>query len=115
MHTAIEALAGVHMLVAAALLVGWVLHRTRGSGLTLFVWSARVQLLLGLVLVGLNEAGGESLDNAKIAVKLLVALGVVACAEIASARARRGEPTAPLVDIGGALVVVNILVAFLWR
>jgi hypothetical protein len=116
MKTAIAALAGVHMLLAAVMVGSALVTRYGGRELyTPLVWSARIQLLLGLVLVGLNEAADESLNNTKIAVKLLVAIGVVACAEIANARHKRGEPKLQLVDAAGALTVLNVFVAFLWR
>jgi hypothetical protein len=116
MKTAIAALAGVHMLLAAVMVGSALVTRYGGRQLyTPLVWSARVQLLLGLVLVGLNEAADESLNNTKIAVKLLVAIGVVACAEIANARHKRGEPKLQLVDAAGALTILNVFVAFLWH
>ncbi len=116
MKTAIAALAGVHMLLAAVMVGSALVTRYGGRELyTPLVWSARTQLLLGLVLVGLNQAADESVNNTKIAVKLLVAIGVVACAEIANARHRRGEPTLKLVDAAGALTVLNVFVAFLWK
>ncbi|MFZ2501238.1 MAG: hypothetical protein WAW88_01005 [Nocardioides sp.] len=115
METLIEGLAGIHMLVAVAIVVGYVIHRMRGADLTVMVWSARAQLLLGIVLVGLIEAGtDEPLNHTKIGVKLLVAVGVVACAEIANARAKRGQSQPALVDAAAVLTFVNILVAFLW-
>ncbi len=116
MKTAIAAFAGIHM-VLAAVMVGSALV-TRYGGRELYaplVWSARIQLLLGLVLVALNMAADESLNHPKIGVKLLVALGVVAAAEIANARHRRGEPKLQLVDLAGALTILNVFVAFLWK
>ena len=41
-------------------------------------------------------------------------VAVVACAEIANARARRGESHRPLMLAAAGLTVVNALVAFLW-
>ena len=70
--------------------------------------------LAGLLLVGVLESLGSP-DHAKIGVKLLVALGVVACAEIANARHRRGEPRLQLVDAAGALTLLNVFIAFLWH
>ena len=116
MELLIEGLAGIHMLVAAGIIVAWLMYRFQGASLTPMVWAARVQLLLGVALVGLIEGGtDEQLNHTKIAVKLLVALAVVACVEIANSKARKGEPRPMLVDIAGALTVVNVLVAFLWH
>lgn len=116
MKTAIAALAGIHMLLAAVMIVSALVTRYGGRELyTPLVWSARIQLLLGLVLVGLNEAADESLNHTKIGVKLLVALAVVACAEIANARHKRGESKLQLVDAAGALTLLNVFIAVLWK
>ena len=116
MQTTIAALAGIHMILAVVMIVSALLTRYNGRDLyTPLVWSARIQLLLGLVLVGLNEADDQSLNHTKVGVKLLVALAVVACAEIANARHKRGEPKLQLVDAAGALTLVNVFVAFLWN
>lgn len=106
----------LHMVALVAILVGWGATRFSGAtwGMPLLVWSARAQLLIGLVLVGLNEAAGESLNHTKIAVKLLVMIGVLASAEIARARAGRGEPKVTLADAAAGLTVLNALIATLW-
>jgi len=105
----------LHFLALAAILGGWIAQRTGGHALSAMVWGARAQLLIGLLLVGLNEMNDESLIHAKVAVKLLVAIAVAACAEIAAARARKGEPKPALVDAAAGLTVLNVLVAVLWH
>ena len=47
-------------------------------------------------------------------VTLLVMLGVLAAAEIANAKARKGQPRPALVDAAAGLTVLNVLVATLW-
>ena len=86
----------------------------RGVPTPALVWGARAQILTGLALVGINEAGDGDVNHTKIAVKLLVALGVAACAEIAAGRERRGQGNPNLVHAAGALAIVNTLVAVLW-
>ena len=55
------------------------------------------------------------MNNTKIGVKLLVAIAVVACAEIAAGKERRGEGARPqLVNAAGALALVNVAIAVLW-
>jgi hypothetical protein len=67
------------------------------------------------VLVGIVEAGDEPVNHAKIGVKLVVAVAVVACAEIAAAKERKGQGERPrLVTAAGALAVLNAAVAVLW-
>lgn len=101
----------LHMIAMVAIVLSPVVA---ALGRTTQVWAARVQLLIGLLLVGVLEMQDASLNHTKIGVKLLVALAVVACAEIANARARRGESHRPLMLAAAGLTVVNALVAFLW-
>src|SRR6478672_4987712 len=75
------------------------------------LWGARAQVITGLVLVGLRESGAvddEPLNHTKIAVKLVIAIVVLAAAEIGFRRRRQGDPLAHVVGI------VNVMVAVLW-
>lgn len=106
----------LHFLGMAAILGGWLAIRLGAPrGLSVLVWGARAQLVTGVVLVGLLEMAQADLNMAKIGVKLAVALGAVACAEIAGARDRKGNPAPVLVDVAAGLAVINVLVAVLWR
>ena len=71
----------------------------------------------GLILVGLAEGALDlEVNQTKIGVKLVVAIAVAALTEIAAARARKGQPVAGgMVHAAGALAVVNVLVASLWK
>lgn len=104
----------VHFLGLAAILGGWIARRQGATALAPLVWGARTQLVTGLLLVGLHEMNDATLNHTKIAVKLLVAIAVAACAEIAASKERKGEPRPTLVDAAAGLTVLNILVAVLW-
>ncbi len=107
----------LHLLGMAAVVGGWLVARRGSSFPVTVLWGARAQLVTGLALVGLAEASkepGQALSYAKITVKLLVALAVVAMAEIGAARARRGQPHGTQLDVAGGGAVVNVLVAALW-
>ncbi len=104
----------LHLLGMAAIVGGWVAVRRGGGSLAPVVWGARAQLLTGLVLVGILESGDEPVNHAKIGVKLLVAIVVAGCAEVASARQRRGGDRTPLLDAAGGLAVLNAAIAVLW-
>lgn len=111
-----------HMLGLAALVGGYLVAASRSGGElvpgAVMVWGARVQLLTGLILTGIASGALDDMDvnNTKIAVKLVIALAVVALTEIAAGRARRGQPVAAgLVHGAGVLAIVNVLVASLWR
>ena len=72
----------LHLLGMAAI-IGSAVFVARGAVTPALLWGARAQLLTGILLVGLLQADDEEVNNAKIGVKLLVAIAVVACAEIA--------------------------------
>ena len=114
MEALIHVFVVLHLLGMAAILGGWIAQRTGGKGMTSLVWGARAQLITGLLLVGFNEMNDESLNHVKIGVKLIVAIAVAACAEIANARAKKGSPAPTLVDAAAGLTVVNVLIAVLW-
>jgi hypothetical protein len=104
----------LHLLGMAAI-IGSAVFVARGAVTPALLWGARAQLITGIALVGLVQANDEEVNNAKIGVKLLVAIAVVACAEIAAAGERKGRGARPqLVNAAGALAVLNVLVAVLW-
>lgn len=116
MELFIDVFVVLHLLGMATIVGGWLAMRLGAPrGLSPLVWGARAQLLIGLILVGLNEMNQEDVNNVKIGVKLLVALGVVTCAEIARARAKKGTDQPTLVNVAFALTLVNVLVAVLWQ
>ena len=105
----------LHLLGMAAI-IGSAVFVARGAVTPALVWGARAQLVTGLILVGLAQAGDDEVDNAKIGVKLLVAVAVAACAEIAAAKERKGQGARPqLVNAAGALALLNTAIAVLWR
>ncbi len=115
-----HAILAVHFIGLAAILGGWLVYRRNQVVDAIAVWGARVQLLTGLLLVGVAEMvaadGGRAVNHPKIGVKLLLALVVVAVFEIANSRKKK-DPKADvgtLVTIGAGIAVVNILVATLW-
>lgn len=103
----------LHLLGLAAV-VGSAVFVARGVATPALVWGARAQIVTGLVLVGLAEMGDDPVNHTKVGVKLLVALAVAACAEIAAGRERRGQGGPELVHAAGGLAVLNTLVAVLW-
>ncbi len=104
----------LHLLGMAAI-VGSAVFVARGRSTPALLWGARAQLATGLILVGIVEAGDEPVNHAKIGVKLLIAIAVAACAEIAAAKVRKGEgERAQLVTAAGWLAVLNAAIAVLW-
>ena len=112
--TIIEHLVLLLHLLGMAAIIGSAVFVARGAATPALVWGARAQLVTGLILVGILEAGSDPVNHAKIGVKLLVAIVVVACAEIANVRGRKGEAQPELVTASGALAVLNVAIAVLW-
>ena len=110
-------LVALHLLGMAAVVGGWIAVRAGRTVIAPILWGARAQLVTGLALVGVAEALKDEehhINNAKIAVKLVIALVVLAAAEIGAARGRKGRDTGSLLDVAGGAAVVNVLVAAIW-
>lgn len=107
-----------HLLGMAALVGGWLSTLAQPRVTTVILWGARLQLLSGIVLVGMGE-GVSSLeltpDHNKVGPKMLVALIVVALAEISRGREKRGEGEAWMVNAVGYLAVLNVIIAAAWH
>lgn len=115
-----HAFLALHFIGLAAILGGWLVYRRSQVVEKLAVWGARIQVLTGLVLVGLGEMvaaqGGRAVNHPKVGIKLLIAIATVAVFEIANARKKR-DPEAnvsTLITVGAGLAAINILVATLW-
>lgn len=111
-----DLLVALHLIAMAVIVGGWIVSRGADRFPTLIVWAARIQLLLGILLVGLNEMdeGGRPLNYAKITTKLILGLVVVAMAEIGNARSRKGQPSRTQLDAAGGAGLLATLVAALW-
>lgn len=115
METIVEFVVALHLLGMAAIVGGWIAVRAGApSALTVLVWGARVQLVLGLVLVAVVQANKEQINTWFMITKLLVSVGVVALAEMSAARARKGSVWAGLANGALILTVANIFVATMW-
>jgi hypothetical protein len=126
-----EVVVVLHLLGMAAIVGGWLVVRRDPRLVPSILWGARAQLLTGLVLAGIASMDKEDPpNNAKLGVKLVVALVVLALAETARIREARVlapagsgsagspaavAPVAPLVRAVGWLAVLNVLIAVLWR
>ncbi|PJJ56937.1 hypothetical protein CLV56_1155 [Mumia flava] len=74
--------------------------------------AAATALLTGLLMVGVREMDDLEVNNAKIAVKLVVAIVVTVLAFVAQRRNDKA-PVGMAHAIGG-LATVNVLIAVLW-
>ncbi|MFW5417223.1 hypothetical protein J0910_11485 [Nocardiopsis sp. CNT-189] len=102
----------LHLLGMAGIIAGFLMQVITDSAKApkVILHSSLLQLVTGLVLVGLAEMGGDAVDHVKIGVKLVVALAVTAVA-VLNAR----KPAARLGIAAGALAVLNVAVAVFWQ
>lgn len=113
-----ESLVVVHLAGMSVLVGAFILYMKRKSDFpfTAMMWAAIVQLLTGTLLVGLNYALDESVDNGKIGVKMLFALGALIAAIIGRARQAKGESKLqPFFHTAGGLALINLVIAVLWN
>lgn len=110
-------LLAAHILGLAAIVGAFFVQLRKKSdfALTPVLWGAIVQLVTGLALVGVREAGDLGVNNVKIAVKLGIALVVLVAAIVAVVQQRKGGRVQPWFHTAGGLAVVNVLVAVLWQ
>ena len=104
-----------HIFGTAALVGGWLAtFRTPTVG----VWQhygAWIQLVTGLLLVGLLEMGDGTVNHMKIGIKLLIVIGVVVAAVIGRRKIARGEEVSTgLAHAVGGLSLINMAIAVLW-
>lgn len=119
LHSIVLAL---HFLGLAAIIGSFFVQLRRKTDfvLTPMLAGAITQVVTGLALVGLAQAaiaGGADFEvnNAKIAVKLIIAVIVLGAAIAAVVVQRRGGRVQPFFHTAGGLAVVNVLVAVFWN
>ncbi len=105
----------LHILGAAAIVGGW-LAAFKAPTVTQWQWiGALVQLITGLLLVGLIEMDGGGLNNFKIGVKLLIALVVAVAAFMGRRKVKNNQRVSKgLAHAVGGMALINIAVAVFW-
>ncbi|MBP1325659.1 hypothetical protein JOF28_000891 [Leucobacter exalbidus] len=104
-----------HLLGAAALVGGWLAtFKTPTVGVFQFA-GAWVQLITGLLLVGLAEMGDGSVNHIKIGVKLVLLVGILVAAWIGRSKVKKGEPVSTgIAHAVGGLSLINVAIAVFW-
>lgn len=109
----------LHILGLSLVIGPFLFQVSRKTGFdTKLMWiGALAQLATGIALVGVRQATDLPVDNVKIAVKLVVAIGVAVAVWMVGRKQKGALPTKaalPFFHTAGALAVVNVLVAVLW-
>lgn len=105
-----------HLLGAAALLGGWLAtFKTPTVGLWQFI-GAWVQLITGLLLVGLIEMNDGTPNHFKIGIKLVLVIGILVAAWIGRNKVKKGLPVPTgIAHAVGGLTLINIAIAVFWH
>ncbi|MCH0563967.1 MULTISPECIES: hypothetical protein [unclassified Streptomyces] len=116
MDVLIHLFVALHIIGIAALLGGFLTQmKAMGRGTARFVpamlHGALTMLVTGVVLVGLHQADGRSVDNIKIGVKLALLIVILALVYV-----KRDEETVDkrLFGLVGLLTTANVFIAVLW-
>jgi hypothetical protein len=112
-----------HILGLAAIIGSFILQLRTKSGFRFgpMLTGAIVQVVTGVGLVAVREIGDLDVNNAKIGVKMAIALIVLVAAIVAVVRQRRAvaagtsdRVSLPWMHIAGAGAILNVIVAVAW-
>ncbi len=116
MDTLIHVFVGLHIIGIASLLGGFLTQmKAMGEGTARFspamLHGALTMLVTGVVLVGLNQADDQSVDNIKIGVKLALLIVILGLVYV-----KRDDEKVDkgLFGLVGALTAANVFIAVLW-
>ncbi|KUL38730.1 hypothetical protein [Streptomyces regalis] len=116
MDVLIHLFVGLHIIGIAALLGGFFTQmKAMGQGTARFVpamlHGALTMLVTGVILVGLNQADDQSVNNIKIGVKLALLIVILGLVYV-----KRDDETVDkrLFGVVGLLTTANIFIAVLW-
>lgn len=104
-----------HLVGTAALVGGWLATFKKPTVLQWQHIGAWVQLVTGLLLVGLLEMNDGDVNHMKIGIKLVVLIAVLVAAIIGRRKIARNEPVSKgLAHAVGGLALINIALAVFW-
>ncbi|MDV9174620.1 hypothetical protein R6V09_31480 [Streptomyces sp. W16] len=116
MDVLIHLFVGLHIIGIAALLGGFLTQmKAMGQGTARFVpgmlHGALTMLVTGAILVGLNQADDQHINNIKIGIKLALLVVILGLVYV-----KRDEETVDKTQFAlvGGLTMVNIFIAVLW-
>ncbi|MGP4013416.1 hypothetical protein [Streptomyces sp. 4N124] len=116
MDVLIHLFVGLHIIGIAALLGGFFTQmKAMGQGTARFVpamlHGALTMLVTGAVLVGLNQADDQAVNNIKIGVKLALLVVILGLVYV---KRDDEQVEKPLFGLVGLLTTANVFIAVLW-
>ena len=105
----------LHILGAGTIVGIWVAKIKNPTVMPGQFHAALLQLVTGILLVGLNEMGDGDVNHIKVAVKLTIALVIAVMAFIGQRKYKKDQPVSGALANGvGILTVVNVALATMW-
>lgn len=106
----------LHFVGVAALLGSWLVTFRQPTVTSWQHIGAWIQLVTGVLLVGLLEMADDApVNHVKIAVKLVVLIAILVAAILGRRRVRRGEPVSTgVAHAVGGLTLLNVALAVFW-
>ncbi|GLU46123.1 hypothetical protein [Nocardiopsis ansamitocini] len=106
-----SALVFLHLLGMAGIVAGFLLQLISGHAKSpkVILHSSLLQLVTGLLLVGVGEMGDGDFNHVKIGVKLVISVAVTVVAVL-----NLRKPATRLAVIAGVLAILNVAIAVFW-
>ena len=102
----------LHFIGLAGIIGGWLATIKAPEVNKAILHGAILQVVTGLLLVGLREMDGADVNHMKIGIKLLIAIVILVVAVLGVRKEARAQgSTATLAHVAGALGIVNVAIA----
>lgn len=105
----------LHILGAGAIVGIWLAKIKNPTVMPGQFHAALLQLVTGILLVGVNEMADNEVNHIKVAVKLTIALVIAVMAFIGQRKYKKDQPVSGALANGvGILTIVNVALATMW-
>lgn len=114
MEIAIKIVLILHFIGLAGIIGGWIATVKAPQINKAILHGSILQVVTGILLVGLNEMNDADLNHMKIGIKLLIAIVILVVAIIGVRKeAKTPGSTSTLATVAGLLGIVNVAIAVL--
>ena len=112
MEIAIKIVLILHFIGLAGIIGGWIATVKAPQINKAILHGSILQVVTGILLVGLNEMNDADLNHMKIGIKLLIALVILVAAIVGTKKeAKAPGSSGSLATIAGLLAIVNVVIA----
>ena len=112
MEIAIKIVLILHFIGLAGIIGGWIATVKAPQINKAILHGSILQVVTGILLVGLNQMNDADLNHMKIGIKLLIALVILVVAIVGTKKeAKAPGSSGSLATIAGLLAIVNVVIA----